>query len=290
MKTNRRRFRLQATAAFIIGLSVALVTPPCRADVKWQTDYAKARESAKRSGRPLLMDFSATWCGPCKEMERTTFSDAEVQKRLARFVCVRIDIDREPALAKQFGVNSIPRVIVSDARGRRLMDALGYREAADFKTMLASALAGKPVIDSGAATGEPAIPPELKALVDHLQAKDYAVWKARQPAIAAKATALLTEQLGAFDSEERIKAAALLSGLGNDGVLALLGGLADSRLAIRVGSFDTLTRLLTDEYRVAPAAIPHYDPWAAASERARMAQSLKQWWGQRRTAGTGKAL
>src|SRR5262249_40583427 len=104
-----------------------------------------------------------------------------------------------------------------------------------------------------------------------------------QPAAAARALRAAVDQLGAFDANDRDEAGRALQQSGAAGIESLLTGLTDSRLAIRVGSNDTLMRILPSG-GAAPAAIPRFDPWAPAAERTRMAAALRAWWKHR---GTG---
>ena len=59
---------------------------------------------------PVVIDFNATWCGPCKRFAPTFEAASETYKDKAQFVSV--DIDKNPELAAQFGVESIPTIIV----------------------------------------------------------------------------------------------------------------------------------------------------------------------------------
>lgn len=278
------RIRNRPTAALVtlIGL-IVVICSESRGDVVWRTDFAVARKVARRAGKPLLVDFSATWCGPCRDMDRTTFQDRGVVAQMARCVCVRVDIDRDPGLAKHFGVNSIPRVVAMNSRGKRVLDSLGYRDPAEFRTMLAYAFSGKPVLESGEQPDRAS--PDIRALESHLRAKDYASWRTTQPAVSEQALRAAVEQLGAFDADDRAKAVRILGEVGGDGIQTLIFGLSDAKLGVRVGAYDTLMRFLTAQYRAGPASFPQYDPWAASAERARMAQAVRQWWGRRRVRG-----
>jgi thiol:disulfide interchange protein len=65
-------------------------------------DEALAR--AKRENRPVVLDFFAEWCAPCRRMEETTFTEARVRALLERCVVVRIDTDRQVDIAQRLGV------------------------------------------------------------------------------------------------------------------------------------------------------------------------------------------
>lgn len=59
---------------------------------------------------PVLVDFFATWCGPCKMMHPVLDRIAENTTGKARIL--KVDIDKNPALAQHFGVRSVPTLMI----------------------------------------------------------------------------------------------------------------------------------------------------------------------------------
>jgi len=63
-----------------------------------------------QSPQPVLVDFSATWCGPCKKLEPIVHEIAgEYDGKLK---VVKVDVDKAPAVAARFGVMSVPTVLL----------------------------------------------------------------------------------------------------------------------------------------------------------------------------------
>jgi thioredoxin-like negative regulator of GroEL len=107
------------------------------AAMRWQT-FEEGLASAPRTNRPMLLDFWADWCAPCKVMDADVYTKDEVVQAAEPFVAVRIDYDRKPALARRYHVSNIPTIVVTDSYGSELFRFTGYIDAAAFREMLQS--------------------------------------------------------------------------------------------------------------------------------------------------------
>ena len=80
----------------------------------------------------VLLDFWATWCGPCQmiapHLEEIVAEDESI-------TIGKIDVDQQMALALQFGITSIPTLVVME-NGKAVKQALGYRPKADILKLL----------------------------------------------------------------------------------------------------------------------------------------------------------
>ena len=81
----------------------------------------KTFDEAVRGEKPVLVDFWATWCGPCR--------------MIAPAVVGKVDVDEQTELARRFGIMSIPTLVVMKG-GKVVEQAVGARGKADIAAML----------------------------------------------------------------------------------------------------------------------------------------------------------
>ena len=118
--------RMRSRIIPIIFSLLAFVCVVRTQDIEWQTDFKQASQTARDSGRPMLLDFSAVWCKPCQKMEKEFWIRPEVIELSKKFVCVKLNFDKEGGLAHHYGVSGIPNVVTTDPWGVGLNNSLGY--------------------------------------------------------------------------------------------------------------------------------------------------------------------
>lgn len=128
--------------------AAALVLPLLASDFpdgspKFGTDYKAALETAKKEHKPVVVVFSAAWCGPCQSMKKNVYPSKEVTPLHDKFVWAYLDVDQDAnaAAATKYGVQGIPHIQFLSAEGKDLGTQIGGTSPGDFAGTLEKVLA-----------------------------------------------------------------------------------------------------------------------------------------------------
>lgn len=90
------------------------------------------QEEVLNSSKPVLVDFWASWCGPCRMVSPVVDEIAEERQDIK---VGKVNVDEQPELASQFGIMSIPTLMVFK-NGKIANQAMGARPKAQILSML----------------------------------------------------------------------------------------------------------------------------------------------------------
>lgn len=137
-----RAFRWVRNIAGIlfIALSIWLFIPKAEAEtILWQPYSEEFLTEAHQAGKPVIIDFSADWCLPCKELDKRTFSDPEVITLSQSFVRLKADLTKSEDssvknLREKFGIGGVPTIVFIDSQGAEAKESrvTGFTGAKEF--------------------------------------------------------------------------------------------------------------------------------------------------------------
>lgn len=258
---ERRAACRLALALSLLLLPLALVAATNTPVPVFHGSLRAASEAAAADQSLVLLVFGADWCAPCKELKSKTLASPEFGQQGGALHVAEVDLDSEPGLARSYGVNAVPTLVLLAPDNKIVARTTGFMHTADLLLWLRE---GRDRVKEGkwegTAPGNKLDEFIAKAAADRLDTNDLA---------------RLAALLGECDPAERDAVARLLLGQREAAVGPLIGAVTNSYLGARIAAGDLLRQLAPETLGV--------DPWQSPAELAGAAGLLKKWW-----AETGK--
>jgi thioredoxin-like negative regulator of GroEL len=113
-----------------------------KASLKWEKNFDEALKKAKASGKPVMIDFWAEWCGWCHRLDQTTYVDPRVLKLGQDFVVVKVDTEaggRQTEIAERYDVVQLPTILFVSPQGRAIHRVTGFQGPGRFPASMEKA-------------------------------------------------------------------------------------------------------------------------------------------------------
>lgn len=149
-RPRKERFILRLTLA-VLALLLLIPAIAFAADLPPVFDkrpYADAKKAAADAKKWFIVKGTAEWCGPCKQMDKTTWRDDKVVKWLKHnAIVVAVDVDKEQKLAETLKISAMPTMIAFKD-GKEFDRVVGYKSPSDFHAWLEGLAKGEKSIEA----------------------------------------------------------------------------------------------------------------------------------------------
>lgn len=96
------------------------------------SSYTEAFRLAEQQNKKVLLIFSATWCGPCRQMKSTTLANEQVKEEMTKYIIYKVDVDQERSIASKYNVSGVPYYCIVNTSERINRQTSGYMDSQKF--------------------------------------------------------------------------------------------------------------------------------------------------------------
>jgi len=140
------RVVLSCSIALSCTIAASSTAAMASAEVFSNLTYEQAKQQAQKEEKLLLLDFTATWCPPCRRMESTTWVDESVQKYIKEnAIAIQIDVDKDSKTSSLLKIEAMPTLILFTPKGggKEFGRQVGYMSASELLRWMQGAKDGK---------------------------------------------------------------------------------------------------------------------------------------------------
>jgi thiol:disulfide interchange protein len=120
----------------LISNTVPITSVSAQKEIQWQS-YSIGMPMAQKNNKAVFLHFYATWCSYCTKMEKESFQNNAIIKRLNdNFISIKVDIEKQPNVAEEYNVFALPTTYLFSSSGEKLGPVMGYVSKDRLMTIL----------------------------------------------------------------------------------------------------------------------------------------------------------
>jgi len=119
-----------------ILLLILLLAGNLQAQMYWLNDLEKAMTVAKETNKLIVIDFWASWCGPCDAMDLNLWQSTDMKEISNNFIGVKINTDDDRTTAMAYHITGIPKVVIATASGSVIWENVGFSGVEPYLSVL----------------------------------------------------------------------------------------------------------------------------------------------------------